>query len=148
MLQKTFLNSLLLCITLAHLANAEITATVLPARILGASYPNGARLGRIEGIVEAKCLIREDGSVAEVYILSGHPVLARSVKENLLQWTFRWANGTNNRSYEARILYDFQLRGNCDHHRGCKEQFWFEYPERVTIFSELPYINFEKSPEK
>jgi hypothetical protein len=139
---KTFLNiSLLLGVTLALVSHAETATTWIPARILGAIYPQEAKFARIEGIVEAKCSIRPNGSVADVTILSGHPVLARSVKTNLLQWTFRLADSASKPGLEALVVYSFQLKGSCDNHKGCKEQFWFEYPGQVTVISELPRIN-------
>lgn len=141
MLPKTFVNAfLLLYFTFAQMSHVETATAWLPARILGAIYPLEAKFARIEGIVEAKCSIRDDGTVKRVDILSGHPVLARLVKANLLQWTFRRADASG-KPEEARVIYTFHLKGSCDNHKGCKEQFWFEYPGQVTIVSELPHIN-------
>jgi outer membrane biosynthesis protein TonB len=119
-------------------------AALQPARILGATYPQEAKFGRIEGIVEAKCSIRQVGTVAAVVIVSGHPVLASSVKANLLQWTFHRTENASQREEEVRVVYSFQLNGRCDSHKGCKEQFWFEYPGQVAVISELPRINTGK----
>ena len=124
---------------LAFSENSPSASVWLPSRILGIGYPHEARNARIEGKIEAKCTIRPDGSVAEVTIVSGHPVLARSVKANLIRWIFRHSEMAVRG--EATVTYSFQLKGNCDSHKGCKEEFWFDYPDHVTIVSELPFIN-------
>jgi hypothetical protein len=145
MLLKTFLKaSLFLCFSLAQSSCARIPAIWLPARILGATYPHEAKSARIQGIVDAKCSIRQNGSVAAVTILSGHPILARSVKANLLQWTFRLQDGSSNHNLETLIVYNFQLKGDCDWHSGCKELFWFDYPGKVSVISEVPRILTER----
>ena len=53
------------------------------------SYPREAMYAHIEGDVQVRCSIREDGSVSKAAILSGHPVLARSAKKNVERWTFK-----------------------------------------------------------
>jgi TonB family protein len=141
MVLKKSLRVLFLCAASLPTYNAESLAAWLPARVLGAVYPREAKFARIEGTVRARCIIREDGSVAEVVILSGHPVLARSVKANLLRWTFRRADSDRKVLEEYVLTYNFRFEGSCDHHKGCKEEFWYEYPDRVTIVSELPNIN-------
>ncbi len=141
MVLKIFLRLFLLCTTSVLACHAEALAVWLPARVLGIVYPSEAKFARIEGDVRARCILREDGSVADVIILSGHPVLARSVKANLLRWTFRRSNDEREKEREAMVAFSFQFKGSCDNHRGCKEEYWFDYPGRVTVVSELPRVN-------
>ena len=85
--------------------------------------------------------MREDGTVSDVTILSGHSVLARSVKANLLRWTFKHADNENIPGDGLTVTYSFQFKGSCDNHKGCKEEFWYEPPDKITTVSELPRIN-------
>jgi TonB family protein len=117
-----------------------------PGRILGMAYPRVARAARIEGPVQAKCSIRADGSVANVIIISGHPQLQQSVKDNLLHWTFQNVDSDGGIALDEFVVtYTFQLRGNCDKYNKCDEEFWYEYPDRVSVISEMPNLNPGKS---
>ena len=112
----------------------------IPSRILGMAYPRVASLARLEGNVEAKCSVNDDGSVAGVSIVSGPPLLAQSVRLNLLRWTFRRVTRSPKGSGEAVVVYSFKLAGPCDEYNRCKEEYWFEYPNRVLIESETPRL--------
>jgi protein TonB len=52
-------------------------------------YPNFARQAHREGTVELRATISVDGTVRDVQILSGDPVLARAAQEAVAQWRFR-----------------------------------------------------------
>jgi TonB family protein len=109
-------------------------------------YPRVARAARIEGTVRVKCSIRPDGSVASVTIISGHPLLQQAVKDNLLRWKFRSADrDSSNALDEFVVTYTFQLTGNCDKYNRCNEEFWYEYPDRVSVISEMPNLNPHRS---
>ena len=133
--------AVLVCSMFSLVTFAYSPTSWTPARILGMMYPQVARFARIEGVVEAKCKIREDGTVADVMILTGHPMLAPAVKDNLLKWTLRRVENNRGDTKDFAVKYTFQLKGDCDAHRGCKEEFWYEPPDRVTVVSELPRIN-------
>ena len=60
-----------------------------PARVLGMEYPREAKFARISGTVQVSCSIQDDGTVSDVSVLSGHPVLARHVKTNIERWSFK-----------------------------------------------------------
>ena len=51
-------------------------------------YPDFAKRAHIEGRVELELLVAEDGSVADVKVLSGHPLLAASAKQAISQWRY------------------------------------------------------------
>ena len=141
MLRKTFLNITFVIIVLSAISYGQDHKIWQPIRLLGAIYPRDAQFAGIEGVVEAKCSIREDGSISNVEIVSGHIVLARYVKTNLLQWVFQSGEKGENGRKEAMVRYSFQLKGSCDSHRGCKQEFWFEYPNQVSVIAERPYTN-------
>ncbi len=128
------------CLLLSSTAKAQDSGRWIPARVLGAVYPQVAKFSRISGTVEAKCNLRANGSVATVDIVSGHPVLAHYVKSNLLQWMFTLEGNTKTVKGEVHVIFIFRFDGDCDRHKECKEQFWFDFPERVTVISELPTV--------
>ena len=119
-------------IALAVICNAQPNGAWIPSKIRGILYPNLARHSKLEGDVKAKCVIKEDGSVADVEILSSpHSLLSNEVKNNLLQWKFLH-RGSRADKNEAIVTYTFQLTGECEDERLCKEtEFWYEYPYHV-----------------
>lgn len=61
---------------------AALTYRVLPA------YPLPARLARISGVVRLRAIIATDGSVRELTLLSGNPLLAQSAILAVRQWRY------------------------------------------------------------
>jgi TonB family protein len=51
-------------------------------------YPPLARQARIQGTVVLHAIIRKDGTVQEVSVISGHPLLARAAEDAVLQWKY------------------------------------------------------------
>lgn len=141
MRRKTFHKTLLMCAVLVFISYAEASTSWLPARVLAMVYPWDARAARIEGDVQASCSLRSDGSVADVVIISGHPVLARSVRTNLLRWIFRRADSGGGPLKQVKVTFSFQLKGNCIRSNKCKEESWYEYPDHIIVVSEMPPLN-------
>jgi periplasmic protein TonB len=52
-------------------------------------YPMFAKQQHREGTVELRAIISTDGTVKDVQVLSGDPVLARAAQEAVAQWRFR-----------------------------------------------------------
>jgi protein TonB len=52
-------------------------------------YPSFARQAHREGTVELRATISTDGTVRDLQVLSGDPVLARAAKDAVSQWRFR-----------------------------------------------------------
>lgn len=57
-------------------------------RRVGPEYPELAWKRRIEGRVRRTVLVREDGSVEKVNVVSGHPLLAPAAVKAVMQWRF------------------------------------------------------------
>lgn len=51
-------------------------------------YPDIARNMALKGTVQLQAVVRADGSVKEVHILGGHPVLAAAAEEAVLKWRY------------------------------------------------------------
>lgn len=52
-------------------------------------YPGIARAGRIQGDVVLKAIISRDGSIQDLQLVSGHPMLVPAAIEAVRQWRYR-----------------------------------------------------------
>jgi len=52
-------------------------------------YPPIARAARISGVVRLIGIIGKDGSIQNLEIVSGHPMLARAALEAVRQWVYK-----------------------------------------------------------
>ena len=52
-------------------------------------YPPLARTARINGIVRLQAIIAADGSIAELNVISGHPMLIAAAVDAVKQWRYR-----------------------------------------------------------
>jgi len=52
-------------------------------------YPEEAREKGIEGTVKLHAVIARDGSIAQLELISGHPLLAKSALDAVRQWQYR-----------------------------------------------------------
>jgi protein TonB len=52
-------------------------------------YPALARQARISGVVRLEAVIAEDGTIRQLRVLSGHPLLASSARDAVSQWRYR-----------------------------------------------------------
>jgi TonB family protein len=59
-------------------------------------YPGDAKAQRIQGIVELRAIIDREGNVANLQLISGHPLLAPAAIDAVRQWKYRsyLLNGT------------------------------------------------------
>jgi protein TonB len=53
------------------------------------TYPQIAKQARIAGVVRLTAVIGKDGSVQDVQIVSGSPLLARAAADAVRQWVYR-----------------------------------------------------------
>lgn len=52
-------------------------------------YPALAKLARIQGVVKMEAVIAKDGTVQELKVLSGHPLLINAAREAVAQWRYQ-----------------------------------------------------------
>jgi protein TonB len=52
-------------------------------------YPGLARQARVSGEVRLEAIIAEDGTIRQLRVLSGHPLLVGSAREAVSQWRYR-----------------------------------------------------------
>lgn len=62
---------------------AKILRKILP------SYPPLARAARISGVVQLIGIIARDGTIRNLQVVSGHPLLTRAALEAVQQWVYR-----------------------------------------------------------
>jgi periplasmic protein TonB len=52
-------------------------------------YPPLARQARVQGVVVLRAIITREGSIANLQVISGPPLLVRSAMDAVLRWTYR-----------------------------------------------------------
>jgi protein TonB len=62
---------------------ARIVKRVVPV------YPPIARQARISGVVKLTGIIAKDGTIQQLQVVSGHPLLVRSALDAVRQWTYQ-----------------------------------------------------------
>lgn len=109
--------------------------------VIGARYPEHARLARIDGSVRVSINLSQDGSVASVRAIEGHAVLSKFVSTAVREWKFDVdKENSSGRCSSLEMQWVFRLNGYCDHAPRCKEGFVFHYPDKVVITSEMPSL--------
>jgi protein TonB len=66
----------------------NVTAAMLVNKVQPV-YPPLARQTRISGTVRLHAIISKDGSVKELEVISGHPLLVQSALDAVRQWRYR-----------------------------------------------------------
>jgi protein TonB len=85
------------------------TTTAATKRV-APDYPAAARQLHMEGAVEIKVLIDEAGSVENVAIVSGNPVLTRAAADAVKKWKFTPAKADGKPvKAEGIVSFDFKL---------------------------------------
>ena len=89
--------------TLIHALPAPMPKTVTPRAVRVSSgvaqgllihevrpqYPSPARSARIQGAVVLQATISKDGTIQNLHLISGHPLLVRAAFEAVRQWRYR-----------------------------------------------------------
>lgn len=64
-------------------AEANLIHKVLPV------YPALAKSARVQGTVEFKAIISKEGTIENLRLVHGHPLLVQAAREAVLQWKYR-----------------------------------------------------------
>ncbi len=91
----------------SHWAEGNVIYRVQP------SYPPIARQARVQGAVELRAIISKTGTIENLVVVSGHPMLVKSAIEAVRQWRYR-AYLLNNEpiEVETEITVNFVLSGS------------------------------------
>lgn len=76
-------------------------------------YPLLARQMKVQGSVILQALINKDGSIEDLQVLRGSPILANAAQEAVKQWRFKpHYEGTDAVETQARITVNFTISTN------------------------------------
>jgi periplasmic protein TonB len=91
---------------ISHLAEANLLYRVQPI------YPPIARQARVQGTVELRAIISKAGTIENLVVVRGHPMLVKSALEAVRQWRYR-PYLLNNEPFEVEteITVNFVLSG-------------------------------------
>jgi len=76
-------------------------------------YPPLAKQARIQGVVVLQALIGKDGSIQNLHVVSGHPMLTNAALEAVKEWKYKpyFLNGEPV-EVETTINVNFSLSGD------------------------------------
>ncbi len=92
---------------ISHWAEGNIIYRVQPA------YPPIARQARIQGSVELRAIISKAGTIENLVVVSGHPMLVKSAMEAVRQWRYRpYLLNNEPIEVETEVTVNFVLSGS------------------------------------
>jgi protein TonB len=92
---------------ISHMSEGNLIHKVQP------TYPGLARSARIQGAVLLQAIISKDGSIENLRLLSGHPMLAPAAIEAVKQWRYRpYLLNNEPVEVETQVTVNFSLAGN------------------------------------
>lgn len=91
----------------SHMSEGDLVRKVLPI------YPALARSARIQGTVVLQAMISKQGTIENLRLLSGHPLLAPAAIDAVRQWRYRpYILNNEPVEVETQITVNFSLAGN------------------------------------
>lgn len=69
-----------------HISHMELGALVQQVEPV---YPAPARITRVQGTVQLAAVIGRDGTIRDLRVISGHPMLVRAAVDAVRQWRYR-----------------------------------------------------------
>jgi TonB family protein len=97
----------LVCVAVVAVVGAQELKPVRTAPF--ERYPPLAHQARIAGDVRVKCVLNKDGSVADAFPESGHPILAKAAVSNVKLWRFASVDFEPKRASEVIVRFRFRL---------------------------------------
>lgn len=92
---------------LSHMSEGDLVRKVVP------TYPPLARSARIQGTVVLQAMISKQGTIENLRLVSGHPMLAPAAIEAVRQWRYRpYILNNEPVEVETQITVNFSLAGN------------------------------------
>jgi protein TonB len=94
-------------VRVSHMNEGNLIRKVQPV------YPPLARSARIQGVVELQAVISKQGSIENLRVLTGHPMLVPAAVEAVRQWRYRpYILNNEPVEVETQITVNFSLSGN------------------------------------
>jgi TonB family protein len=127
--------------SITHAQTPPQQSTVRPMKLAATGYPNMARLAHIAGTVELNVVVRPDGSVESVTVVSGHPMLNDTALQSAKATTYECENCSH--AVPHRMTYKFEL-GNAVYCKGidAKGHGVYDAPsyQHVTLSGDLVIV--------
>jgi TonB family protein len=96
-------------------------------------YPPLALQTQITGVVHVRVVVDQGGSVSNVVIVDGHPLLMRAVENNVRAWKFEPLTVPE---LQFELSYEFKIREKPDLERN--EDVSFVSPQHVLLVASRP----------
>ncbi len=94
-------------VLISHLSEADLLHRVQPI------YPTLARQAHVQGAVELRAIISKTGTIENLVVVRGHPMLAAAAIEAVRQWRYRpYLLNNEPVEVETQITVNFLLAGN------------------------------------
>ena len=91
-------------VRLSHMDPGMLIRRVQP------QYPEQAKIAHVQGKVELAAVISKDGSIENLRVLAGHPMLVRAAMEAVSQWRYRpYILNNHPVEVETQITVNFSL---------------------------------------
>jgi len=75
-------------------------------------YPPMARAARVQGTVVLRAMISKNGTIENLQVVSGHPLLVRAAKDAVRQWLYRpYVLNREPVEVETQVTVNFILSG-------------------------------------
>jgi TonB family protein len=87
--------------------------SVVVAKLVQPIYPPLARAARIEGDVDLKLSIRQDGSLESATVVSGHPLLTAAALDSAQHTQFK-CRECSEPTTSSQLVYTFRIEGECE----------------------------------
>ena len=92
---------------ISHWAEGNVVYRVQPI------YPTLARQARVQGAVELRAIVSKTGTIENLVVVNGHPMLSRAAIEAVRQWRYRpYLLNNEPIEVETEITVNFVLSGN------------------------------------
>jgi len=76
-------------------------------------YPGPAKIARVQGQVVLAAIISKDGSIENLRVLKGHPLLVGAAVEAVRQWRYRpYILNREPVEVETQVTVNFSLSGS------------------------------------
>jgi protein TonB len=77
------------------------------------TYPYPAKMARVEGLVLLSAIISKDGTIENLQVIKGHPLLVPAAIDAVKQWRYRpYILNHEPVEVETQIAVNFTLSGN------------------------------------
>ncbi|MGA8500986.1 MAG: energy transducer TonB [Candidatus Sulfotelmatobacter sp.] len=94
-------------ISVSHMSEGDLVHKIVPA------YPPLARAARLQGQVVLQAVISKQGTIENLKVLAGHPMLVPAAIEAVRQWRYRpYILNDEPVEVETQITVNFSLTGN------------------------------------